>query len=175
GVGGLVDPAVGVEAVGLRQHVLGPALGLRIEAHVAAGVHLAGPDLAVLVDIGGVERGIGRGQPVLDDALLLGVELHQHAAAAGAPIVAVGIELAGRRAGIGAAVGLEPLAGLGVHHHQAVARPGAAAEIAPVLAHGAAVGAGELLEHEARHVVAGERVDLGDLLLARAPEEAVGI
>src|SRR5262249_32156297 len=55
-VGGIVDPAFAVEAVGLRQHVFDPVFGLRVVAHVAAGMHLAGPDLAVLVGLRGIER-----------------------------------------------------------------------------------------------------------------------
>src|SRR5262249_37945893 len=69
----------------------------------------------------------------------------------------------------------EHFAGLGVNHRHAVARPGAAAEIAPVLAHGAAVRAGELLGREARDDLAGLRIDLGYPPVARAPEKAVGI
>ncbi len=138
-------------------------------------MHHAGPDLAVPVGVGGVERRVGRRQPIFEDALLGGVELHQHAAAAGGPVVVVGVEFAARRPRIGARVRLEHFPGLGVHDDDAVARPGAAAEVAAILAHGAAVGAGKLLGRIARHQGAGERVDLAHQLVARSPKETVGI
>src|SRR5262249_52346933 len=88
-IGGIVDPGFPVDAVGLGQHVFGPLPGFRIETSVAAGVHLAGPDLAVLVDLRAVERGVGSRQAVLEDPLLAGIELHQHSAAPAGPVVAL--------------------------------------------------------------------------------------
>src|SRR5262249_25101430 len=102
-------------------------------------------------------------------------EFDQHAAASGAPVVVVGIELSARRARVRARIRLEYLGGLGIDNHDAVARPGAAAEKAAGLADGAAIGACELPGRVARHHLAGERLDLADLLVARAPDEAVRI
>src|SRR5262249_16282340 len=103
------------------------------------------------------------------------VEFHQHAAAAARPVIALRIELAARRPAMMAAVGLEHLAGPGVGDDDAVTRPGPAAEIAAVPAHRAAIGAGKLFRGIAPPDVAGERIDLGHRLAARAPDEAVGV
>src|SRR5438105_2929991 len=48
-IGGIVDPGASIVRDGFRQDVLGPPVRLRVEAHDASGIHLAGPDLAVLV------------------------------------------------------------------------------------------------------------------------------
>src|SRR5215813_11714891 len=69
-IGGVVDPGLAVDAVGLGQHVFRPLLELRVEAQIAAGMHRAGPDLAVPVDVGAVERGVGDRQAIFEDALL---------------------------------------------------------------------------------------------------------
>src|SRR6185312_9403642 len=174
-IGGIVDPAFAVDAVGLRQHIFGEPLSLGIEAEVAAGVHLAAPDLAVPVGLRGVHRGIRRRYREFVNAFLGHVELDQLAAATAGPVIVVQIELAARRAGIEAGVGLPDLAALGVGNDHAVARPGAAAEKAAVGADRAAIGAGEFLGDDAVHLGAGQRVDLADFAVARLPDVAVGI
>src|SRR5262249_14840376 len=123
----------------------------------------------------GVERGPGRRQTVFKRPLLRGVEFHQHAAATRRPVIAVGIELAARRTGTGTGVGLEHFAGLRVDYHQAVAWPGATAEIAPILPQGAAVGAGEFFQRVTRDEIAGKGIDLADLPLARPPDKTFGV
>src|SRR5207244_9430195 len=50
-IGRIVDPSLAIDAVGLRQHVFGEQFGLLVEAQIAAAVHLACPDIAVLVDL----------------------------------------------------------------------------------------------------------------------------
>src|SRR5258708_32983618 len=165
GIGGIINPCFAVDTVGFGQHVFRPLLGFRVEASIAPGVHFAGPDLAILVDLRAVERCIGRRQAVLENPLLARVELYQHAAATPGPIVSLRIELAARGSGIGACIGLEHFGGFGVHHHQAVTGPCAAAEISSVPAHCTSIGAGELLEDKTHHRTAGQSIDLSDFFI----------
>src|SRR5215471_10284275 len=174
-IGGVVDPGFAVEAIRFRQNVFGPLLRLRIEARIAAAVGFAGPDFSILVGARGVERRVRRRQTVFDDPLLGDIELDKQSTAAPRPIIPEGIELAARGPAVRTGVGLEDFARFGVDHDHAVAWPGAAAEIAAVVAHRAAVSLCEFLGRIILHHFTGERVDLADVLAAHAPDKAFGV
>src|SRR6185295_17544658 len=110
-------------------HVFGPAVGLWIEAHHPARVHLAGPDFPVLVRQALVERDAKRRRAVFRELPRLRIELHQQTACAAEPGIAVWVEAAalGRRARR-ARLQLEHFALFDVEESDPVLRPGAAGE-----------------------------------------------
>src|SRR4051812_49110173 len=101
----VVDPGAPVVRDRLGQDIFGPAIGLGIEAHDAARIHLARPDLTVLVGQAFVERYTCGRRRIFDELFGLDVVFHQIAAGPAKPGVAVGIEAAAlgrgpRRAGL---------------------------------------------------------------------------
>jgi len=145
-IGRVVDPGLPVVTIRLRQHVLRPMLGFRIEAKVAAGMQLTGPDLAIPVDVGGCRQ--------KRKASAAGIRRSASRWCRTSPARRHGRRTSSFPAGRtrrapdrnwGWWSGSKDFAGLAVRHHHAVARPGAAAKVSSVLAHRAAVGGPELL------------------------------
>src|SRR5262249_46991291 len=140
-IGRVVDPCAPVVRDRLGQDIFGPAIGLGIEADDTARIHLAGPDLTVLVGQAFIERyACGRWR-ILHQLLRLGVVLHEIAAGAAEPGIAVGIEAAALgRGSWRAGLQLYRLTAFDVEERHPVLRPGAAREVATVGAELVAIG-----------------------------------
>src|SRR5262249_17843302 len=129
-IGRVVDPCAPVVRDRLGQDVFGPAIGLGIETHDAARIHLARPDLTVFVGQAFIERDACGRRRIFDQLLCLDVILDEIAAGTAEPGVAVRIEAAAlgcrsRRA----ALQLYRLAAFDVEKGYPVLRPRTAREV----------------------------------------------
>src|SRR5882757_1092080 len=171
----VVDPGAPVVRDRLGQDILSPAIGLGVEADDAARIHLARPDLTVLVGQAFVERYACGRRRIFDELFGLDVVFYEITAGPAKPGIAIGIEAAAlgcgpRRAGLQ----LYRLAAFNVEEGHPVLRPGAACEIATVGAEFVAIGRRHLLEQELPDHLRGVGVDFVYGLAARVPDVAIG-